>query len=238
MKNNYNTENNRYLNGVLAFLIIFIHMISIINISFAQEKNSFKNREIDRQLWEVRQYSGIPEYYPPDDTDLGISINREVGIVMVLRLSAYDNKASKISDEETNNILSKYSDANKISPWARKTIAYAVKNKFVFGVSENKIGLKESFTGKMFCTIALRSIGYNLDIRDYKNACTILAEKGGLLRSEADNLNDKELIKDDIIGLLYELLKAERADKKTVIQKLIEDGIANNRKAKEYNLIE
>lgn len=227
---------NSRLNKILASTIISMLIISSLSVCFAQGPYD-KYKETHRKLCEVVKLSGIPEYSEPDDKQLAYMVDR-TGILTVLKILGYEAAYVNMDKEEVNLILSKFTDENQIPDWARNAIAYGVKKEIIHGISKDKIGIKESFNGKMLSAIVLNALGYKINAEEYKIGCSILAEKGGLTVDQALQLNDKKLNYGELIEMSYSFLKAKGSDNKTVIEKLIEANGAFAEKAKEYGLIE
>lgn len=232
---------NVYLNKIhksLISIIIGVLISSNISACFAQETDYYKAKETYGKLWYTIELSGIPEYYEPDNEELSQMFDRRVGILFVLKVMGYEEDFNSMNKEEVKLILSKFKDENEIPDWARKAIAFGVKNKIIHGISIDRIGIKESFTGKMFSAIALNALGYKINYEEYKRGCSILAEKGGLSVDQALELNEKKLNRAEAIEMAYALLKAEGSDNKILIERLIEERKADKENAKEFGLIE
>lgn len=232
---------NVYLNKIHKSLISIIIGVLIsfnVNACFAQETDYYKAKETYRKLWYTIELGGIPEYYEPDDEELSQMFDRRVGILFVFKVMGYEEDFNCMDKEEVKLILSKFKDENEIPDWARHAIAFGVKNKIICGMSADRIGIKESFTGKMFSAIALNALGYKINSEEYKRGCSILAEKGGLSIDQALELNEKKLNRAEAIEMAYALLKAKGTDNKILIERLIEERKADKEKANEFGLIE
>jgi len=139
------------------------------------------------------------------DPDLGSALNRETGVVMLLRIFGLEAEAEAMADADVDAALARFSDADEISGWARNQIAYAVENGLVSGYPDGNFGAKLALSGKMYCTLILRQLGYT---PDYNNAPAELAEKGMLIPEQAGQFAEKPLVRDDLVGISYGMLTA------------------------------
>jgi hypothetical protein len=199
---------------VLAMIMLFT-----VNYSYATEV-SFTYSAEAQKLNDLGLYKGVSEVsFVPD---LGSTLNRETGVVMLLRIFGLENDASAITDADAT--LAKFSDAASISSWAKNAVAYAVKNSLVVGYPDGTFGPKASLNGKSYATMILRQLGFT---PDYNNAPAELADKGGLTTDEARKFASKELIKDDLVGISFGVLSATDKDGKKVIENLVENKIVD-----------
>jgi hypothetical protein len=219
---------------LICMLIINFLLLALFNPIFAQDKKSYTYEIESKILWKILPNNGTPEYIPPD---FSISINRQTGILAILKLFNLTQNSQTMSNSEVESVLSKYTDNKQISTWARKPLAYAIKNHITSGTQPNKISPNDSFDGKMFSAICLNIMGYKLNSKEYPIAAAILSEKGGLSLRQAVYFNNRNLIMDDLIGMLFGTLKSSYSDGKSVIQKLIDEGSVNLDTAKKYELI-
>jgi len=187
-------------------------------------------------LYKLDLYKGINETW--FDPDLGTSLDRQTGVVMLLRIFGQEEEAKSLTYEKANAILSKFKDANKIADWSKRQVAYAVEKGYVKGYSEDStfrpnVGLN----GKAYCSLILQQLGYDGDFQ-YDKAATKLSEVGGLTTIQANLFNsDAILIKDSLVGISYGALQAKyKADGERLIKKLVEKGIVSAEKAKEVGL--
>ncbi|MGE5474420.1 MAG: S-layer homology domain-containing protein [Ignavibacteriales bacterium] len=211
----------KYLRDIVLLLIL---LFAISINAFAAD--SFTYSAEAQKLNDLGLYKGIST--TEFDPDLGTALNRETGVVMLLRIFGLESEAQAITDADAT--LAKFTDASSIASWAKNATAYAVKNGLVQGLPDGTFGPKASLNGKAYCTLILRQLGYT---PDYNNAPAELADKGGLSVLESVKFTEKELIKDDLIGISYGALKAEYGDGATVIQKLLDGGIVEEKKVED-----
>jgi hypothetical protein len=206
------------------FRYILVLLVLLMTPSGAFAAGSFSYEAEAQVLNDLGLYKGISE--TEFNPDLGSALNRETGVVMLLRIFGLQDEAEAITDADAT--LAKFSDVATISSWAKNAVAYAVKNGLVKGMTDSTFGPKAALNGKAYSTLILRQLGYT---PDYANAPAELADKGGLSVSEAVKFTEKSLIKDDLIGISYGALKAEYSDGPTVIEKLVEDKVVEEAKA-------
>ena len=209
------------LKKVLAVLISTFMLFSLLVPALAADEFAYEpESEILRDLG---LFYGIdPEKWVPD---LGSSLTREQGIAMIIRLLGFEDESQAMTQAEVNAALAQYEDKGEIAVWAKNYVAFAVQEGLVVGMSETQMGPKIQLLGKMFATIILQNLGEEMNPEKYETACTLLQERGGLEEAQATLFNDKELIRDDFVGIAYGALLAKFNDGKTVAAKLIEKGI-------------
>lgn len=158
--------------------------------------------------------------------NLEAKLDRETGVTMLLRLFGQEDEALLLSDADANTKLAKFTDAAKVSTWARKQVAYAVDKGFVKGI-ENKGSFsfqpQAALVGKAYASLILQQLGYN-GAFNYNDALTALSNAGGMTAVQAVSF-DKALLKDDCVGMSYNSLQAKyKADGKTVVKALLDSG--------------
>ncbi|MCW2278768.1 S-layer family protein [Heliophilum fasciatum] len=192
---------------IIAFALLFLS-----GAAYSAEGYTYTAEA--QKLNDLGLYKGIST--TTFDPDLGTVLNRETGVVMLLRIFGLEADAQAITDADVT--LAKFVDAATISSWAKNSVAYAVKNGLVQGYPDGTFGPKVALNGKAYCTLILRQLGYT---PDYSNAPAELAEKGGLTPAEATKFADNELIKDNLVGISFGALSAADKDGKTVIENLV-----------------
>jgi hypothetical protein len=158
----------------------------------------------------------VDEFVP----DLGASLNRQTGVVMLLRMFGLEAAAEAIDDPHP--ILARFGDAAAIAPWAAKAVAYGVENGLIVGLSDGIFGPQVALNGKAYCTLILRQLGYT---PNYENAAAELADCGGLTVRQAVEFTSKAMTRDDLVGISYGALAARYADGPRVIDRLVELGV-------------
>lgn len=184
-------------------------------------------------LYKLGMYKGINETW--FDPDLGTPLDRQTGVVMLLRMFGQEDDAKSLTYEKANAILSKFRDSGAIADWAKKQVAYAVDKGYVKGYSEDSTFRPvNALNGKAYCSLILQQLGYNGEFQ-YDIAATKLNEVGGLTASQANIFNsDTVLIKDSLVGISYGALQAKyKRNGEKLIKELIKNGDVSVQKAKE-----
>ncbi len=188
----------------------------IFNTTYT-DSNEYKYKSKAQTLNDLGLYHGVSatSFVP----DLTSALTREQGVVMLLRLFGRDAETQKITNAD--EILSRFSDASSISDWAKKHVAYAVKNELVKGLPNGTIAPKKPMNGNQYCTLILRQLGYK---NDYDMAPEQLADKGGISSAQAVLYTNKDLIRDDLVVISYGCLKVTDVTNKTVLENLVLQG--------------
>ncbi|HHV59346.1 MAG TPA: Ig-like domain-containing protein [Clostridiaceae bacterium] len=201
-----------------AVLIIMTIMLTTITPAAAEQSYVYENQA--RALYDIGLFKGSSEteFVP----NLGAALTRQEGVAMLIRLMGLEDDALAMSEQEVTNILNKVPDANNIALWARKYMAYGIKNELVAGMPDGSIDPLGALLGKAYCTLILRAMGYTVDADGYQVAAATLSSIGGLTIQEALKFNDKPLIRDDLVGISHSALQAKYSDGKTVMAVLVE----------------
>lgn len=223
------------LKKVLASLVVVAMMASMaIMPAFAETFNYQAEAE---KLYAVGLYKGISTDPNNPDLDLATLLDRQTGVVMLLRLFGQEEEAKLLSDEQANSLLAKFSDAGTIADWAKRQVAYAVEKGFVKGYEDSTFRPTAGLNGKAYASLLLQQLGYDGDF-DYHQAAIKLSQVGGLTASQATTFNsDAQLNKDALVGISYGALQAKfKADGKKVIKALIESKYVDEEKVKEAGI--
>ncbi len=208
------------LKKFFAVLVVVTLMVSSI-IMPAVAADDFSYADKAAKLNDLGLYKGIStvEFNP----DLASTLNRETGLVMLLRVVGLEKTALDMPEADVTAALAKFKDAKTISSWAKNQVAYAVKNGLTVGTTDTTFAPKASLNGKQYCTFILRQLGYTVEAgAQFEAATTTLSEKGGLTAAEATKFADKTaLIKDDLVGISYGALFAKDIDGKVLFETLI-----------------
>lgn len=207
--------------SLLKYCLLFIAAFMVFVPAFAYADDGFRYESKAQTLNDLGLYHGISK--DGFDPDLGSALNRETGIVMLIRLFGLEKEASSITNAD--EILSKFSDASEISAWAKNVVACAVQKGLVVGYPNGAIGAKQPLNGKAYCSLILRQLGYT---PNYHQAPSDLAAKGGILPEAALLYTNKDLIKDDLVGISYGCLKTDDIRGKSVLENLVALGVVDN----------
>jgi len=170
-------------------------------------------------------YQGISE--TEFVADLGTALDRQTGVVMLLRMFGQEEEAKKLTDEEAIAKLAKFTDGGTVADWARRQVAYAVDKGIVKGYEEDStFRPSAALNGKAYSSLVLQQLGYDGDF-DYHTAATKLSDIGGLTAAEATLFNsDAQLKKDALVGISFGALQAKyKADGVKLVKALLNNGI-------------
>lgn len=222
------------LKKMLASLVVVAMMASMALVPAFAATNSYEKEAV--QLNKVGLYMGISEteFVP----DLETLLDRQTGVVMLLRMFGQEDEAKLLTDEQANSMLAKFTDAGTIADWAKKQVAYAVDKGVVKGYAEDSTFRPSAgLNGKAYSSLMLQQLGYDGEF-DYNQAATKLAQVGGLNASQAALFNsDTQLNKDALVGISYGALQAKnKADGKKLVKVLLENGTIKEADLKEAEI--
>jgi len=215
------------LKKLLAVLVVVTLLATSMMPAFAA---SYTYSTQAQKLYDLGLYKGSSA--TGFEPDLGSALDRQQGVVMLIRLLGKEPAALALTSSEVNATLIIFSDADKLASWAKKHIAYAVLYKYVAGLPNGTFAPNNPLTGKEFCTMLLRALGYTVDAAGYAGACYQLSNIGGITFAEAAKFNEKELIRDDMVGIAYGVLNANyKTTGKSVIQTMVESKVVTEAQA-------
>ncbi|MEN2776290.1 Ig-like domain-containing protein [Acetivibrio clariflavus] len=223
------------LKKVLASLLVVALMASMAIVpAFAASLSYEKEAE---QLYQVGLYKGISTDPNNPNLDLESLLDRQTGVVMLLRLFGQEEEAELLSYEQADALLAKFTDAGTIADWAKRQVAYAVEKGVVKGYEDSTFRPTAGLNGKAYASLLLQQLGYDGEF-DYHQAAIKLSQVGGLTASQATVFNsDAQLNKDALVGMSYGALQAKfKADGKKLIKFLIESGVVEEEKVKEAGI--
>jgi hypothetical protein len=130
------------------------------------EKNCFSDIKEDKWYYSTiataSKYKLIEGYddgtFLPND-----KITREEAMTMITRAMKITNIDTDLSLDEVNNILSAFTDSEKVSDWARFDIAECIKTGIASGRSNNQIEPKENIT-RAETAVIIRKLLQKLDL--------------------------------------------------------------------------
>jgi hypothetical protein len=219
---------------LISLAAVFALLAAVTVPALAADTYTYESEA--KVLNDLGLYNGISD--TEFDPDLGTALDRETGVVMLLRLMGLEDEALAMSDADAEATLkAKFTDAGTVANWASKYVAYATKTGLVQGAGDGTLQPKNNLTGNQYAKMILESSGYKVTGEDYKRAAQILSEKGGLTGEEAAEFKEKELIKDDLVGISFGALGAHTADGTRVIAKLVTDGVVDEGKAIGHGLM-
>lgn len=227
------------LKKLLAVLIVVTLMAGMIAVPvFAA---SFDYEEEAKVLNQLDLFKGKSETeYKPALED---RLLREEAVALLLRMFGLEEEALKMDDKEANDLLAKFEDADEIAGWARKYVAYAVKNEVVVGRPDGKFAPKDNLIGREYSKMVLAMLGYvqGTDF-EYKFASSEFANVTGFSQTETSKFDEEPLIRDNVVGMSFYALMAEyvAGDNAglTVIEVIVGDDEAKEAIAIEAGLME
>jgi len=222
------------LKKVLAVLVVISVISTLLVPAFADSFSYEKEAEI---LYRLGLYKGTSEteYVP----NLEGKLDRQTGVVMLLRLFGQEDDALEIPmDEAAQTLAAKFKDAADIADWAQRQVAYAVEKGYVKGYPDGTFLPNADLNGLAFCSLILQQLGYDGDFV-FDEAAYKLQEFGGLTAEQAEAFNNKNGInRDSMVGIAFSALQAVyKATGKTVIEVLVENGNVSKELAIELGVL-
>lgn len=158
---------------------------------------------------------------------LETSLTRGQGATLLAKLFNMDTAAQALTDEEANAILKDFADADKVPTYAKKRLAYLVKNNIMSGSKDTTTGdvfvnADEALLGGQFATLILKQLGYS--VASWTEAVNQLSKVDGA-KEIADYLAyaQKSVLRDQAVGIMFGSLTSEYSDgKATIIDKIVE----------------
>ncbi|AEY68103.1 hypothetical protein [Clostridium sp. BNL1100] len=183
------------------------------------------NGEKASVLNQLELYAGTSDtsFVPSLET----SLTRGQGATLLAKLFNMDTAAQALTEDEANAILKDFADADKIPTYAKKRLAYLVKNNIMSGSKDTTTGdifvnADEALLGGQFATLILKQLGYT--VSSWTEAIDQLSEVDGA-KEIADYLAfaKKSVLRDQAVGIMFGSLTSEYSDgKATIIDKIVE----------------
>lgn len=209
---------------LLAVLIVVTMLVTAMIPVMAADTYSYGDEAIVLNALGLFAGQSDTEFVP----DLGSALTREQGVVMLVRLLGSEVDALALTDAQAAASLAIFTDKAEISFWAAKYVAFAVDAGYFIGVGDNKADPKGPLLGKAYATMILRAMGYSVDGTEYNTAALLLYGVDGLSLEESFLFNDKQLIRDDAVGMTYAALSGTMADGGTLIAALVAAGAVSS----------
>jgi hypothetical protein len=208
--------------AVAIALVMLVGMLVPATV-FAAESNYAADAKV---LYDLGLYKGVDatKFAP----DLDSTLNRETATVMVLRMFGLEADALSMTDKDATDALmaAGMTDASAISAWALKSVAYAVENDIIKGFPDKTFQPKGLLTGKQYCTIVLRLLGYEGDF-SFEDAGKKFATVANLDATDAAAFDVSGSVKKNIlVGISRKALDSMPKDETvTQAQKLLDEGV-------------
>jgi hypothetical protein len=194
------------LKKLLAVLIVVTLMAGMIAVpAFAASFNYEEEASVLNQL-DLFKGKSATEYVPA----LEDRLLREEAVALLLRMFSLEEEAEAMGDKEADDLLAKFKDADQIAAWARKYVAYAVKNEIVVGRPDGNFAPQDNLIGREYSKMLLAMLGYVQGVDfEYEFSTSQFADVAGFPKSEAVKLDEDPLIRDDVVGMSFFALQAE-----------------------------
>lgn len=164
--------------------------------------------------------------------DLDGRLTREQGVVILLKMLGKNNEVQALSDADATTALAGFSDRASVADWAKKYVAYSIKNNIVGGFPDKTLRGSTQFTGNQFATLLLKSAGYTITAGTFSQATAIFAEKAGLQSPSFLRLSSLPILKSNAIDMCFGQLGVPIKGKNvTVIQDLVNKGVVTGSSA-------
>ena len=222
------------LKKMLAVLVV-ISMVSAFLVPVLAA--DFVYEEEARGLYDLGLLKGTSdtEYAP----NLGGKLDRQTGVIVLLRLFGQEEEALEIpADEAASMLAAKFTDAADVAIWAQRQVAYAVEAGYVKGLPDGTFAPTADLNGKAYSSLILQQLGYDGDFT-YDTAAFDLSTYGGLSEAEAQIFNSNAGInRDSMVGISFATLQGVyKETDKTVIETLVEIGKVDKEKALEIGVL-
>ena len=201
----------------LSILCVMCVMIVAVLPTFAASNLAYQDEA--KVLYELGLYKGISEteFVP----DLESNLTREQAAVILARLFGNQDEIEKMNSSEVKAILAKFLDSNDISEWAKKEVAYGVKQGYIKGIEQDDgfcFNPQGALKGIDYASLILQQLG--ISDFNYQGALQKLVDKGIITNSQKLSFDKQQLIRDDVVGISYNVLTADYGET-TVIENLV-----------------
>lgn len=190
--------------------------IFVIAINVSAQTDDTKEADI---LNSLGLFQGTDKGY-----NLASEFTRAQGATMLVRLLGKESEAQK-----TNKNI--FTDTQ--NHWAKIYISYCAENNITKGTSETTFNPDAKMAGAEYITLIMRSLGYENVNPD--NAYIAAAENSLASSGELRQIEKKSTFtRGDMVFVSYCALKTKNADGIRLIDILLDNGVINAQKAKEY----
>ena len=141
----------KHLSVMLVVAMIFTMMAPVFAVSSSYQASYEDEAEV---LYNLGLFKGVSE--DKFDPDLGSNLTREQAAIILLRLFGQEQEAEEMSPAEVRVALSRFTDANEISSWARNQVAYATSTGIIHGLPTGEFCPQGNITGKDYACLLLQ----------------------------------------------------------------------------------
>ncbi|NLM75908.1 MAG: S-layer homology domain-containing protein, partial [Clostridiaceae bacterium] len=223
----------RNLKRVFAVIITVAMLASLMVPALA----SVSYLEEAKKLQTIGLFAGTEA-----DLKLDEDVTRIQGLTFAIRAAGKEDEALAMTDEEVEELLAKFNDADDIPFWngnGPKYVAYAIKNGITVGDGQGNFLPLAKISGRAFLVFLLKSgMGY-ADVTT-QTAPDVAVEAGVLTSGQAVKyaLAEDGIIRDDAAAILYgAAMNGVNADGVKFIEALIDAGFVSAEKAAEAGFI-
>ena len=214
-----------------VFLFAILIFVTLFSTSY-----SLEYEEQARGLYDLGLYLGRSQTtYEPD---LEGKVTRQDASIMLLRIFGLEDEALKLNLEEARNILkSDFLDAKDVADYAVRQVAYATNEGIIMGFPDGRFGPRELITGKQYCALVLRMLGYTdeLDELGFANAGKLFSMIAYISSERQKDFDVDDFIKREIlVGISFSALKSNLKNSDNLLaERLIEEGIVDRQQMEE-----
>ena len=224
----------RNLKKYLAVVLAVAMLISIVAPAIAAPEGNYSSEAT--KLNAMGLYQGVST--TSFDPNLGSTLDRQTAAVFLARLAGLEQEA-KDSDlaEAKATLTAKFKDAAQVSDWAVKHLALYVDAGVIKGFPDGTFQPKGLVTGRQFCTMALKQLGYEVPV--FEEAGKQFAEAAGLDAAQQTEFEVNTAIKKSIlIGISFKALGTKESGKETtLVEGLVKSGVVASDKAEEAGFV-
>lgn len=218
-------------------VISFILFLALVTDSWTPAFAAANSMEKEaKQLNDLGLYKGTST--TGFDPDLESKLDRQTGVVMLLRVFGSEQEADAMGPEEVVSKLARFTDADTISSWARNQVAYAVEKGFVNGMPDGSFRPDSALTGNQISKMILEGLGY--DVPDFPASAQQLARLHLIAGVDAAALPDPSapLVRGQAVELCFATLQlTPNGGSKSLIESLAERGVISRDAAVSSGLI-
>lgn len=188
----------RSLKKFLAVIITVAVMVSMMVPAFAATSAKYEDQAIILNALDLLKGDGT-------ELNLDQPLNRQDGVIMVLRVLGLLDASEESSDEDVEAALAKFSDADEIGAYARKAVAYAVEKGILNGRPDGTFGGTDNLGAKDYAKMLLAGLGY--DFVYSTSVFDLVDATESLTAAEAAAMDRASVFTRDLMaGLTYSVL--------------------------------
>jgi hypothetical protein len=230
----------RNIKKTWAMMLVVAMLVTSVVPAFA-ETTTYKYSAEATKLNNLGLYYGTGNMGDDFNPALGSMLDRQSGVVVLLRLFGLEKAASELPAAEVEMILKdKFSDEADIATWARNHVAYGVKMKLIDGTTKETpttFRPLSSLNALAYAKLILAQLGVSYT---YETAPADLYAAGGLSSAESIRYTASgtaAITRDDLVGISFGTLQAKDKDGMKVIANLVNSNFVDKAKAMAENVV-